>query len=523
MFRKSRSYSGGGNALTAFLVMSLTLSMAVGCNGASDPISFDGSGGIFRTGQSINAPSQWGVGYSLDSGSTISVYPCESTVCGDIAYNDRIGDGDTFSTFVTAVVRHDNYEAKSEIHLILLDEEEVNVFEDTFSADAMSPSDPFARHPAVEVTYERAPEGEVGTLRVHVIWSELTEAYPENDFWALYYRMLAWDVDENDDGIDWYNPDTDETVKLPWDEPDTDQIEPDLCVLTAFNDLFVVFLQQAPTFNDVIRAARHEYADIDDLDAWDSPEQVNESNSNAKWCANIDAGQIRNNELHPGSYGDVVAVWCENTSTVNSDIYNVFYNDWEPLSTPDPYSTQQISFSGEGEYTSNLLPQLSIPSHSSQVHEAMITWWTTTYDSQTEEWGNYWVAITATPYMGNYQSMPGASGWSRCSDVAAYQMNDEEHQFAVSYYSYNEDDQDWDIYVRRIGLEMNYQSSTFTFTSKGVEWNEDADCYWTGVNPFTGSTVCLRIPDETVGDSYLGLGWIDTSSYYAELTDCQVQ
>ena len=195
---------GGVGALICVLVLGLFI--ITGCNGTNGPISMDALSGFFRSGMGFGSGNNWSHGYSLDSASTIWVYPAPSGILpGDIAETDVLPTQPPtiVEPLVTAFVTHTREmptsTSPSEIELIMIDENKNEVYSDTFYGDHNTDKI-FCRHPVVEVTYERETESETGYLRTHIIWSQLTKT-GNDEHWDLYYRYLVWYANEEDEAF----------------------------------------------------------------------------------------------------------------------------------------------------------------------------------------------------------------------------------------------------------------------------------------------------------------------------------
>jgi len=471
-------------------------------------------------GQAFDDGISWGTAYSLDSASTMWVTPTPSGIMpGDIAVEDEINQGNPISPLVTAFVRHDNTQAASEIHLVLADLNSSLVLSDTFSAPQGLTGCPLTncRHPVVEVTYSRPQEAMIGTIRVHVIWSQLTGTDP-NEHWDLYYRYLQFPVYQG--GPVWV-PDWDETVRLPFCVPARDEIQPDICVDAQGGDLFVIY-NQHETVNPTVRfimAARHDYSAMLIPSQWDSPYPVAPLNTDEKGASSIDAGILYHPNISPVREGRVAAVWTQRVlDQMWGDMrWQVFYNNWSPSGVANPSSARRITVGGEFARV-NCLPKVDITCESSDIHQAVLTWFDCFQSGS--EYSDFIVHMAATPF-----PPPPAipliytiqeSGYNRCPDLACYQMSGmSEHWFAVSYYhsATGSEEQPWPVEVRSFSFYVDWQQMVAVISP---EWqtSPDGNGLWSPGNPFTGSSLCLRDPSysdpggEPIYDVF-GLGWVD--------------
>jgi len=479
-------------------------------------MDIDLSGGFARWAQDFDDPSDWCVGFSLDSASTTWVSTVPDDIWpGDIAVEDEdLGEG--VDTLVTAVVTHTSTAPTSEIRMVLIDKDGNSAYDDTFSANTGT-AQPFCRHPVVEVTYSRGENDTVGVARIHVVWSQFTDGGLQDDHWDLYYRYLKYVVDDEDTEVDWDSPDTDTTVQLPFCTYD-DELEPDICVLATVNDLFVTYLlDDGPQGYDYIKGARHQQSYMEYPGTWSTSSTISGSSRYEKFAPRIDGGifTYRHSAMH--AVGGLAAVWNENVSTAGTE-WQVFYNDCDPLSgwtgTPVQISPR---YDPETPYF-NYLPQVDITPQSSGINEAVIAWSSACPTSTVVRD----VMITATPYLNEaVQIITGEeiAVYNQCPDVACYQMYDEdEHWFGLSTYGHDTANSAWDYYVYRFSLEVVYGEhgyATFSFEDKV---DNPAEGQWNWQNPFTGPTLCLRWPVTPVVQTLFGLGWVD-EDYMIQLTE----
>ena len=516
MKRSVKALHGGGSIcryvlpalMSALLIISIT-----SCNGTSNPLVSSIEDVVTRNPQSFDTPSSWGsYGYSLDSCSTTWVSTIHPDLVGDLYVGDLTEEEDPefdeyVDTRVTAFVRHTNTTAETEIEFIMIDADGDTVYTDTFSAGA-GPGDAFCRHPAVEVTYRWDDNEEEEILQVHIVWAEFTEGIIIDDNWDLYYKTFSYTVDY-DEEIDWDSPDWDPSiVKLPFCTQH-DEIQPDIGMLPNTNDLYVIYVYDPSTGYDRIKSARHESAEMDDPDDWDSTYEVSTSTRSVKWEPCIDGGLFTYQDSAMHILGSVVAVWCE---VIPADYAQsqIFYRDWGSGVTSPSSTVIQLTFDGEMQNESSILPTLDITPRSSGVNEAVMGWSMAEWDQEEEEFINYAVKVTTTPFFTIY-GIP-SNRYSRCPDIACLQMDDaDEHWFGISYYYTDDLEEDWEVWIRSISFRPNYESSYTEYEGKYVTYMSSSyNGYWNSANPFTGSTLCLRDP-YVASEQYqvFGLGWID--------------
>ncbi len=503
----------GRSALISVLILSTIIFTS--CSSKNGPISTDALNDIFRSGMSFDSGNSWSHGYSLDSSSTTWVHPTPSGfVPGDIALIDII-DSTTIVTLVTAFVTHTRDAATTmvpcEIELIMLDENEDVAYSDTFSGTTDA-NKTFCRHPVVEVTYERVDLEDTGYVRAHIVWSQLNET-DSVEHWDLYYRYLVWEV--TDSGITWSTPVTDETVNLAAINTTHHELQPDIGTYSCGNDIYLVYLlndpaEQSPE-NDLIMGAVHLDGNFGTPGNWGTEYEISDDNSNSKAAPRTDAGMLSTNVSPQVRDMYAAVVWNEEDP---DDSWQIFFTKWQV--TTGPGTIEQISAPGENDETS-FLPQIDITPDGESINQAIVTW---TMVSIVEESVYPFVMITATPFLTN--SIRMVTAFSRCSDVATYQLPDPIFplpppvygRFGVSYYTTPDIENDWIVEVSGYTFEVDWLGEVVWFEYYTDVEVDGTACQWDEDHPFSGSTLCLRIPaDPDEEDSWLGLAWIvDDSS-----------
>jgi len=523
MFRKPLSYSGRGNALTAFLVMFLTLSMAVGCNGQRSPVDSDATGAFGRSAQTFSNGTEWGEGYSMDSASTMWAYCVPDGVsAGDLAVWD---EGLEVSPLVTAFVRHDNSASPSYIHLLMVDLNGPVLPDMEFAApQALTGlAQPFARHPAVEVTYWRddEEEEEPGFLEVEIVWSQLTLGLQTNH-WDLYYKYICYQVDALN-GVHWQQPFAPPITRIGSATSIYDELQVDLCVHAPTGDMYAAFLRETSQGNDGIYLVSHPNAGFY-YATWQTAYQVSSTTDTPKLGPRLDAGLISLTEPPDDPTASVMVVWAEDDP---DDDWQIFSNRFTIPGSPNSGATQQIT--AQLENSNCFLPQIDITPECSAVHQAVMTW-VGCYEVD-NEYVDPQVAITATPFESeSIESIEGGR-WTHCPDVACYQMMvpnpgpDSEHWFGLSYYWSDEYENPWQVRTQSYSFGVDWDGEHVVFESQqSYTLDEDENHgWWTMDNPFTGTTLCLRDPSyaEVDGepiDDVFGLGWVD-EEYMCKLTE----
>jgi len=521
MFRKINVVFGGGNALTAFLVMLLALSMAVGCNGQRSPMDSDATGAFGRSAQIFPNGIEWGTGYSMDSASTMWAYRVPNGGCpGNLAVWD---EGLEVSPLVTAFVRHDNYEAPSSIHLLMVDAAGVPVLPDmSFAAppNVTGSFVTFARHPAVEVTYWRLQGAPVGFLEVQIVWSQLSGP-PENQHWDLYYEYMSCPVDQY--GVHWMQGFQAPITRIDSEPSGYDELQVDLCVHAPTGDLYAAFLGETSEGNDAIYMVTQPNMGFY-YPMWQAASQVSSTTDTPKLGPRLDAGLISLTEPPDEATPSVMVVWTENDP---DDDWQIFSNRFTIPGSPSSGATQQIT--DQLENSNCFLPQIDITPECSGVHQAVLTW-VVCYEVD-NEYVDPEVEITATPFASDSIETIEGGRWSHCPDVACYQMMvpnpgpDSEHWFGLSYYWSDEYENPWEVRTQSYSFGVDWDGEHVVFESKYSYWLDDEydHGWWTAANPFTGTTVCLRDPSyaEVDGepiDDVFGLGWVD-EDYMCKVTE----
>jgi hypothetical protein len=496
-------------AFTAFFFIA-------GCNGHSNPVVGDDPEGVFRMAQAFGDIENPGTGRALDSATTMWTYPWPyGEYAGDIADQDIIL-GNVRYPLVTAFVWRDE-PVEAEIHLLLKDSSWDTVWTDTFSYDT-GMEDEQCRHPAVEVTYSRPFGLNVGTVRVHVVWSQLTDDDPED--WDVYYRCITYSVGPFS-GPDWDSPTTDETVVLPECSPSYNEIHPDICILPSIDSLFAICVVNDPDDPDVqlVMAAQHLHDDMGDPDSWEPAFLVAPDDSDPKASPSIDAG-LFTPTLSPvrNVLGIVAAVWTEMATDQDLNRLQVYYNEWDSLDEADPYCAVKLTDGGDDGKMHNGLARIDVPSFSGGVYcEAVITWVSVTQTTTVPpEFLNYSVGITATPDLDEPFTNLQDSRFNRCPDVACYQMyvpQDGDQFVGISYYHQDGPGDPWEVSARSYSFQIDNGEAAFAI--ENTYRIPDTDGWWglESENRNTGSTLCLRNP-YIPGDWYnqeFAIGWIDTS------------
>jgi len=505
--------------MSALLILTIT-----SCNGNKNPLL----PGIGRLVQSFQSGTEWAEGYSIDSSSTLWIPPLPTGGAADTiaVYDLNLNPDPPVETLVTAFVRHTSPTAPSDIKLILLKRNgEAAMSPMTISAPPAltGNNERFCRHPSVEVTYSREAESDEGQLEVQVVWSQLTGS-SGNQHWDLYYKYILFDVDE--EGVDWSNPYEPSITKIYTTISLYDELQPDLCVDGATGDLYVVFNRDYGSSNCEILVASHTNVGYY-TSTWQDANEVSATDDTPKIGPRIDAGPLdMAAEPNPDTTLSVATVWCEPGEYSN---WQIMYNRWDTDDDPEPNDTEQISMSIENGLHC-YLPQIDIVPTDNIDNQAIITWTNANYDD-----GEYYdqkVMITATPFM-EASGVPFQDwNYTRCSDVAGYEgvtdavvFPPPANLFGISYYHSDDESDpgvDWSVEVRRYSYTLNWQSEIVSF-SKDKELDvQGSTAYWSSDNPFTGSTLTLRIPAKTnvsrISYSYFGLGWINDDGCVAELT-----
>ena len=501
--------------------MSLTLSIAVGCNGQRSPMDSDVTGALDRWAQSFSNGTEWGEGYSMDSASTMWAYLVPDGVsAGDLAVWD---EGIEVSPLVTAIVRHDNYESPSYIHLVMVDLNDDVVYGDAQFAAPQAltgMAQPFARHPAVEVTYRREDEANMGFIEVEIVWSQLTIGLQTNH-WDLYYKYLCFGVDET--GVNWEGPGEPSITRIQSASSVYDELQVDLCVHAPTGDMYAAFLRETGEGDDGIYLVSHPNAGFY-YATWQTAYQVSSTTDTPKLGPRLDAGLISLTEPPDSPTPSVMVVWAEDDP---DDDWQIFCNRFDIPGNPDSGDTEQIT--EQLENSNCFLAQIDIAPETSAVHQAVMTW-VGCYEVD-NEYVDPQVAITATPFeIESIESIEGGR-WTHCPDVACYQMMvpnpgpDSEHWFGLSYYWSDEYENPWEVRTQSYSFGVDWDGEHVVFDSKYSYPldNEDNHGWWTAANPFTGTTICLRNPayPEEEGEPYndlFGLGWVD-EDYMCKLTE----
>jgi len=388
-----------------------------------------------------------------------------------------------------------------------VDDEDDVLFSDSFSRW----EDEICRHPAVEITYTRGQNWIRGYLRVHVVWAEYVDCGLVGFNWNIYYRYIQFNT--NSAGINW-TPDVDSTV--PLFDTSADEIEPDIGIHPDLNYLYVIYLLYDSGNSDLIKAALH--SDMSNPGDWGDQYRVCGTNSRDKFAPRIDAGFFTPSCEDSSLTGYVGAVWCEAFANNDYDDWQIFYNSWQPDESADTGDVVQVT-DGSSVDEINILPQLDITPRSSQINEAVFTWVNATYNDQSEEFEDFQVQITATPYVVDSVYNVAPSDYSRGADMACYQradedMVDDEEWIAVSYYSTDDEGGHWTAGASSLSFYIDEQQDEVQFSAKH---SASTGLYgqWSESQPFTGSTLCLRDPYHDVDgngepkDEIFGLGWIE--------------
>jgi hypothetical protein len=493
-----------------------------GCNVHHNPVVGDDPENIFRIGQSFGSIENPDTGRALDSATTMWTYPLPDGVyAGDIVDTDALQFG-TVDPRVTAFVWRDEMDSPAEIHLLLKDRNWDEKLDVTFSYDTALEGE-VCRHPAVEVTYGRLEEeSEVGVVRIHVVWAQLTSTDPVNN-WDIYYRCYTYITIGT--AINWANPSTTETVRLPGCSSSYSEIQPDICILASIDSLFAVcVVRDLDNDPQTVVAAEHTHGQMTDADDWLDAFPLSVTDSRYKNAPSIDGGFFTTTTSTSQSLlGNVAAVWNEMTTASSLDRYQVYYIDWHYQDEADPNEVIQLTEAETGGFFEHGLPKIDIPSFSSgyTYAEAVITWMSA-YQSTTSPptFGDYTVQITATPDVQTYNYTEVDGRYSRCPDVACYQgaITQQDHQLVgISYY--NTEDMDngpWLVSAKSFSFYIN--SGLAVFTEEESTYINGTDGCWglSEDNIFTGSTLCLRDPLDPTSDpwsyQYFGLGWLDTSA-----------
>ncbi len=441
----------------------------------------------------------------MDSASSIWAHPVPDGITpGDIAVSDP-GLGDV-STLATAFVKHGSSGAPSEIDLIVFDEGgEFPRYLDTFSAPELMTGyhDPLCRYPAVEVTYSRNEGVNAGILVVEVIWSQLTNL--EAPHWDLYYHQVSFRVFA--DGIWWFLPMESPIVQIESTASGFDEFQPDLSVHAESGDLYAVFNRRDPTDPtlDKIYAVRHpDWGQVMKWSPlWAMPYKICGSDARPRSAPKVDAGPVELDEGIP--VPRVAATWSE---LYDEHTWQVWYNDWDPGNPGTPSQTAE-PVTQYAMYRVNALPQIDITPDSSGIHQAVIAWfhcrWVLT--PEPAHYDEFAVWMTATPDIDDFTAIPETS---ICPDVACYQMSDpDEHWFGLSYYL-PAGEEPWLVRAHRFTFSVDWETESVTITPVFSTDVLGSNGRWNLDNPFTGSTLNLRIPDDDdLESSNFGIGWVD--------------
>jgi len=475
--------------------------MISGCNGHSDPINTDQDSVVVHLGQSFGNPTGWGDAYSLDSSTATWTYPVsQSHYAGDIATSE--GEVDTL---YTAFVKHNpglpGGITDPVIYLIIVDSEEDVVYNDNgFSwnmLEELNQGYDFCRHPAVEVTYNHDPQAFAGHLAVHVVWAEQIGEEPEEQ-WDVFYRYLTFDPTDTP----WSTPDVDVWCNIT-DTPFTNDTQPDLCVDYATGDLYAVFKSVVIDSGDsTIYAVKLPYDSNNKTWSpyeWESEGCVAEFDEAPKDFPSIDAGLFSSvSTLDPTE--QMAVVWSQKVSL----LYQIFYNEF----ASGELSTDNILQISDSYPMPAILPKVEVLPYTSGLNEAVIAWC-----EQPNAMAFPKIKLAVTPFLGGdyYQQIYSIGGYVsyRCPDLAGYQGEhsgfEGEGLVALAYHYTG-----FHVGASALSVAVDFNAEEYAFNVEQGTTLELTDALWTGSNPFTGPSICLRDPDPAGwSNDKFGLAWVE--------------
>jgi len=513
--RSIHTLRGGYICICILFVVVLT-----GCSNSKTPVDPEIPGSSVRMVQAFPQGYQWGIteAYSLDSSTTTWVQPIPDFSgynIGDIAMEDIIHFQE-ISPLVTAIVRHDNTEAPSYVELIIADITNTPVFSSTIFASSALTNCPviFCRHPVVEVAYSR--EGpNMGFIQVHIIWQQLCEVDP-SEHWDLFYKFISFEVTES--GVNWVDSIIFETVRLPFCTPESDEIQPDICIVDAFNDLYVVYNHQEPMHPEAtaIKVARHRFEHILEPPVWEYPLDVAQPSLYQKGAASIDAGVIQWDPTYIQQARTVAVVWCEEIEDNYGELdWQVFYNSW--FATANPNMGDIIQVTDFYEFTRpNALPKIDITPASSDIHQAVIAWFSCW--PGLEGYHDFKVNFKTTPFVDYTYGFYSVDGMGLCPDLACFQMNDDWHRFGISHYDSTGGTDVGSAIAQCFEFQIDWSAGKTLYVPLDYQVMPNSNGVWDSGNPFTGTSICLRFPNSSFPEtSIFGVGWVE-DDYYARLS-----
>ncbi len=482
------------------------------------------SGDLTRSAQSFDTWTVWGPGLKLDSASSMWVTPVPTGIIpGDIAVTDTLG-GQVISPLATAFVRHESNENPSYIWLKVADITGAWRYEERFCAP------PELTHldvircstPSVVVTYSRQDGQNNGLLYVHVVWSQLTRWTDMDSQWDVYYYRKYFRV--TGAGICWSPSPPSEIVRVGTVPTQYDEIQPDVAV-QANSGLFVLVYN----YTEVLAQGGWDWGIIqymygfpwENMTNWYGPWRLSDVDPQTqsdlpKAAPKVDTGAM-NVDLTPGSplVPSAVAVWteCRPAETLAQTVWMVWYNRWVPVTPGDQLDNDQ-NITGDYAGRPKALPQVDIVPDSTgaashAVHQAIVSWMTCSVFN--EQYAFPFAVATVSPWFSPLEMF--GDPYALVPNIASYQIadpNQTRQWFGMSYYLSDQDCNAGEVQVRNYSYRVEWNTGATTFNSEGLAEGPYQDGFWSVETPFTGSTLCLRIPmNPQFEQSVFGLGWFD--------------